>query len=169
MIYLTYKYIYIFWKHDHHRIFNTKFHNFIRKFHHAAYSTYTCNHVAGSHYRPSNFGPCRLIKHKIYAQVRWTGHIIHKENHSIPRRLLHGELSGRRHQDRPKKQYKGLIKTNLYWFKRCVLPTDLGSMTLSTKYPQLRRSPPTKTHYSKKTVSLRNFNTVLQNKVFIGP
>ena len=50
------------------------------------------------------------------AQLRWPGHVIRMDESRISHQLFYGELSqGRRNQGRPKKRYKGNLKSNLKW------------------------------------------------------
>jgi len=69
------------------------------------------------------------------AQLRWVGHVINMKEHRMPRRLLYGELlQGKRHQGRPKKQYKDTVKASLQW---CELkPKELEEAT--SERPQWR-------------------------------
>ena len=61
--------------------------------------------------------------------LRWTGHVIRTEDHSIPKQLLFGELEQvHRKQGHPRKRYKGTVKVGL---KLCnIPPTELVASAL---------------------------------------
>ena len=61
--------------------------------------------------------------------LRWTGHVIRMEDHSIPKQLLFGELEqGLRRQGRPCKLFKDTVKAGLKWYG--IPPTELVATAL---------------------------------------
>lgn len=108
--------------------------------------------IGRSHYRitwPTLYAKSTSIESMfIKAQVRWNGHVIHMEQHGIPRCLLYEEwLCGKRHQGQAKKLCKDakVISTGARSNQRsyrCVLTTNcVGGMILSTKPLQISKKP----------------------------